>query len=344
MTEMPKIGKIDKSIFNSVILKNLGIGNENVLIGPKTGVDAAVIKLKGSKDEVMVIAEDPTFGMEVIMPNFGWAIVHICASDVAVLGVPPEYMTICLLLPLGADLDLLEGVWRQMDEECKNLGISIIGGHTGVYPGIDYPLNGGATVFGSGKESDLTPPTNAQTGDKILMTKGPALQAASTLAMQAGEDLSKEYGEDVIDGVKDRFFDITVVEDALTVSEHVNAMHDATEGGLLNGVFELADASDLGCTIYEDRIEVDEAILSVCRYFEIDPLKSISEGTLLATCPPENVDIALKSLRNKNIECWEIGEMHDGRREFIREDGRQEELKPIVSDPFWPAYFKALEK
>ncbi len=341
--KMPEIGKIDRSIFDAVIQKNLGRRNQNVVIGPKNGVDAAAIRLKESEDEVMVIAEDPTFGMDAIMPDFGWSIVHICASDVAVLGVQPEYMTICLLLPPGIDFELFEGIWKQISEECDNLGISIVGWHTGVYPGIEYPLNGGATVFGKGKESDLTPPTNAREGDKILMTKGPALQAASTLARQAEKALSEEYGGEMVERAKEYFFDITVVEDSLILSEHVNAMHDATEGGLLNGVFELADASGLGCTIYEDRIEVDEVISKICDYFQINPLKAISEGTLLATCPPENVDRAIKSLEDGDIDCWEIGEMHDGKRKFVRSDGEEEKLKPVASDPFWPAYFETLD-
>ena len=89
---LPAIGKVDKVIFDKIIFPNLGKSDKNVLIGPRHGVDAAVIEL--GKDEVMVIAEDPTFGMPVLMPHFGWAIVHICASDVAVLGVKQKYITI----------------------------------------------------------------------------------------------------------------------------------------------------------------------------------------------------------------------------------------------------------
>ncbi len=339
---MPKIGKIDRSVFNKVIKGKLGKGNKNIIIGPKHGVDAAAIRVEGSK--VMVVAEDPTFGMPSLIPNFGWAIVHICASDVAVLGVPPEYITTCLLFPPSTDSGQLERIWKQVHEECEKLGISVVGGHTGVYPGIDYPLNGGATVFGMGDESELTPPTNARPGDSIIMTKGPAIEAVGVLAIQSEEELKKEYGEKLVDKAKDYIKDMTVVKDSLIISDKVNAMHDATEGGVLNGIYEIAEASEMGCTIYEDKIEIPYEILKVSEYFDIDPLKAISEGTLLATCPSENVDEVIKSLNSENINCWEIGKIHDGKKEFVRENGKKEKLKPIISDPFWHAHFEALKE
>lgn len=47
-----------------------------------------------------MIAEDPTFPMPGESLNtFGCYIVHIGASDVAVIGVKPEYMTYSLLMP-----------------------------------------------------------------------------------------------------------------------------------------------------------------------------------------------------------------------------------------------------
>ena len=97
--ELPSIGKIDRTVFDKIIYPNLGASDKNVLLGPEHGVDAAVVLLDEEKGEVMVIAEDPTFGMPTLLPYFGWAIVHICASDVAVLGAKPKYMTISLLLP-----------------------------------------------------------------------------------------------------------------------------------------------------------------------------------------------------------------------------------------------------
>jgi len=263
---LPKIGKIDRKAFDEIIFPQLGAKDDSVLISPQHGVDAAVIQLSG--DEVMVIAEDPTFCMPSLLPIFGWSIVHICASDVAVLGVKPKYLTICLMLPPGSDDKLLAEIWKQVHEEAEKMGIAIIGGHTGVYPGIAYPLNGGCTVMGIGKKDQITPSCNARIGDKVIITKGPAIEAAALLAVQGEKQLTEKYGKELVEKAKAHLYNMTVVEDALTAAPYAHAMHDATEGGLLNGVYEIAAASKLGVTLYEDKIIIPEEIAMVCREFD----------------------------------------------------------------------------
>lgn len=338
---LPQIGKVDRATFDKIIFPKLGKADKSVLVGPQHGVDAAVIELPDGS--VMVIAEDPTFGMPVIMPYFGWAIVHICASDVAVLGVKPRYLTICLMLPPGTQDALLESIWEQVHRECQKLGIAVVGGHTGIYPGIAYPLNGGCTVIGLGAKEQLTPASNAKVGDKVIMTKGPAIEATGVLACQAEKALEKKFGSALVARAKDYFFDMTVVEDAMIAAPDAHAMHDATEGGLLNGVYEIAAASGTGVTIFEEKIAVPEEIKAVCQYFGIDPLISISEGTLVITAPPEKSQRILGNLKQGGIAAWEIGEITPGERIFTRKNGKREELTPVAVDPFWAAYFSTLE-
>ncbi len=338
---LPQIGKVDRATFDKIIFPRLGKADKSVLLGPQHGVDAAVIELPDGS--AMVIAEDPTFGMPVIMPYFGWAIVHICASDVAVLGVKPRYMTICLMLPPGTQDDVLENIWKQVHEECEKLGIAIVGGHTGIYPGIGYPLNGGCTVIGIGSKEQLTPASNARVGDKVIMTKGPAVEAVGVLAIQAEKALEKKFGKDIVEKGKKLFAEMTVVKDALTAAPNAHAMHDATEGGLLNGVYEIAAASGTGVTLYEDKIIVPEETAAICGYFNIDPLISIGEGTLVITAAPEKTTRILSDLKRAGIAAWEIGEITRKGREFIRKSGKREELVPVAVDPFWAAYFSTLE-
>ncbi|MBE0481104.1 MAG: AIR synthase family protein [Dehalococcoidia bacterium] len=338
---IPEIGKIDRASFERVVFPRLGAPDGSILIGPKHGVDAAVIEL--SDGDVMVIAEDPTFGMPVIMPYFGWAIVHICASDVAVLGVRPKYMTICLMLPPGTREETFEKVWADIHQECQKLGISIVGGHTGVYPGIGYPLNGGCTVIGFGRKGQITPASNAQVGDTLIMTKGPAIEATALLAEQAEASLRDKLPPALVDRARSYIFKMTVVEDALIAAPDAHAMHDATEGGLINGVYEIAEASGTGVILYEDRIVIPDEVRAVCDHFEIDPLTAISEGTLVLTAPPLKAGRILDNLEKRGIPAWEIGEVSSGERIFVRNNGSSEELAPVKVDPFWAAYFSACE-
>ncbi|MEO0131083.1 MAG: AIR synthase-related protein, partial [candidate division WOR-3 bacterium] len=117
---------------------------------------------------------------------------------------------------------------------------------------------------------------------------------------------------------------------------------DATEGGLLNGVYEIAEASKVGVIIYEEKIPILEEVKVICDYFKINPLISISEGTLIITLSQEKTADLIKDLKENGISAWEIGEVIEKERVFIKKDGKEEELRPVKVDPFWNAYFSVL--
>jgi hydrogenase maturation factor len=176
------------------------------------------------------------------------------------------------------------------------------------------------------------------------VTKGPAVEAAAILAYQAEDGLTKKLGRDIVAKAQNLFFEMTVVKDALVAAPYAHAMHDATEGGLLNGVYEVAAASDTGVTLFEEKIFTPEEISAICNYFNIDPLISIGEGTLVITATAENTPKILGDLKQNGIPAWEIGEITLRDRVFIRSNGKQEELAPVDVDPFWAAYFSTLEE
>lgn len=82
---------------------------------------------------------------------------------------------------------------------------------------------------------------------------------------------------------------------------------------------------------------------AVCRAFKIDPLISISEGTLIITASPANSSKIIARLKKKDIPAWDIGEITARDRLFIRKSGKKQKLIPVLADPFWPAYFSAIE-
>jgi len=344
--ELPRIGKLTPDLFNEIIFPKTGAPSYELVVGPKHGFDAAVLKVG---DKIMVVAEDPTFGVPSWgWRQFGWGIVHICASDVAVFGVRPKYMTICLLLPLNTQRSVLEEIWNSIHEECVKLGITIVGGHTGVYGGISYPLNGGCTVWGFAEDGKYVTPGGAQVGDKILITKGAAIEATAILALQYPKTLTRVFGSSLVKKAQDLYWQMSVVEDALTAFEAggVTAMHDATEGGVLGGIYEIAEASNVGVKVYLNRIKVSEETKKICGFFGIDPYKSISEGTLVLTVKANSVENVVNALKNKGIEAMVVGEVTsiDGGRKVISEDGKEFELEFPEEDPFWKVFFETLEK
>lgn len=341
------IGKINDRFFTKHILKQTGKQRQEVVVGPKMGVDAAILKIG---DSFMAVAEDPIFPGPTTSPkDFAWILLHIGASDVAVTGIDPQFMTYTLLLPPGTPetyaADLVSAVNRYADE----MGISIVGGHTGFYGAVSIPTIGGITVWGFGKR--YITPAGARVGDKIIMTKGVAVEAAGILAYELEEKMIRDgMSQKIVTRAKERFFEMSVVKDAEIAfkaggNNGVHSMHDATEGGLFRGLWEIAEASGTGLRVHVPHIIVPEDIKYICDYFKLNPYEIISEGTLILTCSPEVVDNVLFELKAGGIDASVIGDIvsaEEGRL-LLDANGGHKELVPPETDKFWEVFFNALE-
>jgi hydrogenase expression/formation protein HypE len=346
-TEMPTIGKISSEIFDEIILPQLGKKRQEILAGPQHGVDVGIVDL--GQGEVMVTTTDPIF----VVPPYGWErsgwfAVHILASDAATSGLPPKYITMDLNLPLSITREQFEVLWGVMHRECDKLGMAIISGHTGRYEGCDYPMIGGATVICVGPKHQYVTPAMARVNDLVIVTKGAAIEASGLFAVTFPGKVAERYGEEFASEAEQIFWQMSVVDDALTAVEAgvrengITSMHDATECGIWGGLFEIAQASRVGVVIDKEKIIVQEAVKKVCDLFGIDPYISISEGTLLATCRPHKANEVITRLMDKGIPATIVGEIREANQGLhYFEGGRKHELIHPRVDPFWAAFGKA---
>ena len=144
---------------------------------------------------------------------------------------------------------------------------------------------------------------------------------------------------------------MSVVDDAMTAisvgarKDGITAMHDATECGIWGGLYEVAQAAGLGVKVEHEKIVVTDCVLEICRLFDIDPYASISEGTLIIACRPHKADAVVKALADKGIISSVIGEFTEKSEGMVLvKEGKETELKHPIVDPFWNAFYRALEK
>jgi hydrogenase expression/formation protein HypE len=341
-----KIGKIDQETFRRYLLGRLGRKDPTVIVPPLAGVDAGVVDAGGGR--VLIIAEDPIFTMPGLpLEMFGWFTVHIGASDVAVMGVKPRYMTYSLLMPPESGVRELKAIVDSIHETAVSLDIAVVGGHTGFYPGLSAPLIGGITVFAFAKKGAYVTPAGARPGDAVILTKGPAIETAGLLSVLREKELAGKYPGRLIRKAQALCRKITVVEDALTAMKAggVTAMHDATEGGIIGGLFEIASASGVGLEADERLMVYPDEVRMVCEAFGIDSLCAIAEGSLLLTAKAAFVPKILRRLARAGIPASVIGTVLKDRRKRTvrRRDGSVMPLAIPGQDPFWPAFFEGLK-
>jgi hydrogenase expression/formation protein HypE len=349
MAELPEIGKISPEIFTELIYPRLGAKNKNILVGPQHGVDVGIAEIGG---KAVSFTTDPVF----IVPEYGWEraawfAIHILASDSVTSGLKPKYLSIDLNLPMEMTKQQLAIVWDVIHRECEKMGIAVITGHTARYEGCHYPMVGGATILGIGELNEYVTPRFCKAGDKLIVTKGPAIEATGIFAAMLPKVIEKEYGAALSKKAEGIFYKMTVFEDALTavsvgVRENgVKALHDATECGVWGGLYEVAQASGLGVRVEKEKIVVEESVEEVCRLFGIDPYASISEGSLIIACTEAKAPTVVKALAKKNIKSSIVGELTKPEKGMVLvEKGKEKKLVHPIVDPFWRAFYGALEK
>jgi hydrogenase maturation factor/predicted fused transcriptional regulator/phosphomethylpyrimidine kinase len=334
------IGKMNDDFFQKNILPHTGREDRDLIIGPGMGVDSAIIKIS---DGYMAIAEDPIFpSMSMTPEDFAFLTVHIGASDVAVMGIKPRFMTYSLLLPPETPENYIQTLIGSISQYAAELDISIAGGHTGFYGAVTVPTIGGITVWGNGPT--YISPKNARENDNIIITKGAGIEAAALLAYELKETLLHHLPADTIYRSIARIREITVVKDAIIAAQNsgVHAMHDATEGGLVRGVWEIAQASEKRIQINEDDIFIPEDIQSICGYFHLNPCEIISEGTLILTCSPEKTAELLLSYRKAGIKAKVIGKVTSpGKGCVFIKNGKATPIVPPDKDQFWEVFFNS---
>jgi len=342
------MGKLPGDYMEKVIFGNLGSPSSKVVVGPGLGLDNSVLSL--GKGNVMILTSDPVS----IIPAIGMeasarlSVRHL-ASDYSTCGLMPEFAVFEYNLPPRLAPEEFEEYVEATSRECKELGISIVGGHTGNYPGIDYTIVGGGTLLGFGKAGEYVTPAMARQGDRILVTKGSAIGTTAVLANSFSIKLRESLGPRTIERAKSFLSMCSTVEEARIASsmglkDVVTSMHDATEGGVLGAVSEVAFACGKSATVDLDQVVVSEEARAVCSFFGLDPLTSGSEGSLVITVRPERAVALQRKLLGRGIESASIGEIGGRKKRGLwvtRGGSRPKKPELPGRDPYWAAYSRA---
>jgi hydrogenase expression/formation protein HypE len=338
-TKMMRTGKLDIDTLKKFLERNT-ICDSRVVVGPKIGEDAAAIDLGKESDRYWVVTSDPiTFTAKEV----GYYGVVVNLNDIATMGAIPKWFLATLLFPEGSDLKMIEGVFRQIHDACHQFKISFIGGHTEITPGIEKVILSGHMI-GEVKKDKLVTTRGARTGDLLLLAKGVCIEGTSILAREKeAELLRKGISSSLIWKAKRFIFDpgIDVLLPARLAcrAASVHSMHDPTEGGLINGMIEMAWASEKEIEVDLEKVFVYKESRILCQEFGLDPLGVIASGALLLAVSPSDLPPIEKIFRKSSIPFQVIGKVKKGPARVLKIDGkRRKELKPFSRDEILKIY------
>jgi hydrogenase maturation factor len=227
---------------------------------------------------------------------------------------------------------------KQVRAAAKDLGMTIITGHTGTYDCLST-LVGTCTAYGAVDKDRLITPGGAQAGDVLICTKPIGLETVVNFAITHHALADDLFTVDRAGALRDMVYIQTCVEEALLLAGvgGVHAMHDATEGGLVAAVNEMAENADLGFVVDLETLPVlEEAQILQTRFnFTRNELLSLSStGTLLAAVQPEKEDVVLHKLKNQNVNASSIGAFTKSKKRVLQHRNRTMTFPRIAKDPY----------
>lgn len=326
------LGKIKHELLGK-LLKDFtsDLNDDRVIVGSKIGEDAAVIDMG---DKFLVAKTDPiTFATDEI----GYYAVNINVNDVACTGAIPKWFQSTILLPeKGTDEGLIRNIFKSIHDTCKSMNISVIGGHTEVTAGLDRPIVVGS-LLGEVEKESLISTSGAKPGDALILTKGIFIEGTSIIGREKEQLLiEKGYDSDFVEKCKNYLYDpgISVLKEALLARENFNvhAMHDPTEGGLLTGIAEMVIASDIGIEIIKEEIIVLPEPLELSKIFKLNPLNTISSGSLLIAMDNNDSSEFVDLLKKNGINAKKIGHFQPKSNGLVIQDEKGQKSRLTYSE------------
>lgn len=319
-------GKLTNEILRDLIINKIKKSSSDVIVGPEVGEDCSMIDFG---NEVCVLTTDP---ITAAQENIGHIGVHICCNDIASAGVKPLGVMVTILAPLTAVLEDIGQVMEEVNEACSELQVDVLGGHTEITSAVNRMVLS-ITAIGKGKKDKVVTTGGAKAGDDIIVTGFAGLEGTGILSKSNNDYLMAKLPSEVVETGRDMLKSISVVNVGILAAQYgVNAMHDATEGGVLGAIWEVAEASNKGIYIYEEEIPIKEETIKICRALNINPYRLISSGCMIITC---SNGLGLCELLNKNgISASIVGKITEEKK-IINSGGVELEIEPPESDEIY---------
>ena len=145
------MSKFSLDVLQKRVFPFMETDDPDVILGAVFGEDVALTRVGG---DVLVSHVDPIVGA---IGNIGWLAVHVACNDIAASGIPPRWILLLVLVPRPDDEELLEQIMRDAHRAVKEIGVSIIGGHTGYSSGLSRPRTRSTFPSTASRSTTVTP-------------------------------------------------------------------------------------------------------------------------------------------------------------------------------------------
>jgi hydrogenase maturation factor len=185
----------------------------------------------------------------------------------------------------------------------------------------------------------LITPGNAKQGDLILCTKTLGLETVVNFSLTHKALAQWLFGAEQTEKIGQLVPMQSCVREALQLAETggVHAMHDATEGGLVTALNEMAIASGVGFRVEMEKVPVNAEVKRLWEHFKLSHeqvLAMSSTGTILAAVAPQAKDKVEEALRRMGVSAKFIGNFTESQDRVLIKENKGTPFPQDAFDPY----------
>ena len=261
--------------------------------------------------------------------DLGYKSLAVNLSDIAAMGGNAREAFISIAIPQNCPLEYLEALYDGMKSLAARFNVNILGGDT-TRSKDDLIIN--ITVHGTVDHAQMLCRDAARPGD-IIVSSGYLGDSRAGLHLILNniptdtEDLQALSRAHVLP-------EPHLHEGRFLASQPGTHAGIDTSDGLSSDLAHITGESQVGATLYSDKIPVSESLLKFCSRYDFDPVEYALSGgedyTLLCTIAPESAnETAAKFQAEFKKPLFLIGEINDSNHlEIIYPDGSSKPITP----------------
>ena len=252
--------------------------------------DGAIFELNGNR---MAFSTDSYTVDPIFFPggNIGDLAINGTVNDIAMCGATPLYLSVGLIIEEGFARADLEKIINDMGTAAKKADVTVVTGDTKV-----VPKGAADRIFINTSGIGLIPPSvnvaslNAKVGDRIILSGTIADHGIAILTSREGLSFKSNLTSDTAPLNH-------MVKQMFAASNNIHVLRDPTRGGVGTALNEIAEKSQVGIKIYENKIPLKKEVVAACELLGFDPLYLANEGKLLSFVAPEDAAAVLAVIR-----------------------------------------------
>lgn len=259
------------------LTKHIEITQSTTIKG--VGDDAAVLQFENEQVVIStdLLLEGIHFDLSYVpLKHLGYKSIMVNLSDIYAMNAMPTQVLVSIGLSNRFSLEAIEELYQGMTIACKRYGVDLVGGDTSA---SKQGLVISVTALGKQDAKKITQRTGASANDLICVSGdlGAAYMGLQLLEREKNVYLSNPNIQPDLEGydyIVERQLKPEARKDIVELLKDKDivptSMIDVSDG-LASELLHLCKASNLGCSVYEEKIPIDPMTYESARSFNLDP-------------------------------------------------------------------------